>query len=101
MFLGDGDPLVLSNRRLVPILRKLKELLDEGLSLLYIGIESGDNETLKAIQKGESFESIEEGLLKAQKIGFRQSITIINGVGGKAYSHPSMANLRPDFLRGF
>lgn len=110
VFLADGDPLVLSNRRLLPILKKIKstfpnlrristyasptnirkksefelqELRENGLSLLYIGIESGDNFTLKANQKGESFESTVEGINKAHQNGFDCSVMIINGVGGR------------------
>lgn len=113
VFLADGDPLVLSNRRLIPILKELKkafpnltristyaspnnlmkksaeelkELYDAGLTMLYVGIESGDNDTLEAIQKGETFHSIEEGLLKGKEVGFKLSVMIINGVGGKVFT---------------
>lgn len=113
VFLADGDPLVLSNKRLVPILQEIKkafthlnristyaspqnlnnksfeelqELKNNGLDMLYVGIESGDDETLEAIQKGETFESIEKGLLKGKEIGFKESVMIINGVGGKKFS---------------
>lgn len=113
VFLADGDPLVLSNKRLIPILKKVmstfpnlkristyasptnirkksKEELDElrsnGLSLLYVGIESGDNATLEANQKGETFESTIEGINKAHTSEFDTSVMIINGVGGKINS---------------
>lgn len=110
VFLADGDPLVLSNKRLIPILNKLtdsfpklrrvstyaspsnlskktneelKELRESGLSLLYVGIESGDSETLNAIQKGETYETTIEGLNKSKLAGMDSSVMIINGVGGK------------------
>ena len=110
VFLADGDPLVLSNRRLIPILEKinetfpklrristyaspsnlknktdeeLKELKDAGLSLLYVGIESGDSEVLEAIQKGETYQTTIEGLNKSKNAGMDASVMIINGVGGK------------------
>ncbi len=113
VFLADGDPLVLSNKRLVPILKKInetfpkirristyaspmnllrkteKELIElkkHGLSLLYVGIESGDNDVLKAIQKGETTQSIIEGLNKSKKAGMDSSVMIINGVGGKEFT---------------
>jgi len=113
IFLADGDPLVLSNNRLIPILNKLKntfpnlrrvstyaspsnlarktddelvELKEAGLSLLYVGIESGDSEVLHAIQKGETFETTIEGLNKSKKAGMDSSVMIINGVGGKLLS---------------
>lgn len=113
VFLADGDPLVLSNRRLMPILRKLREtfpnlsristyaspnninrksevelveLKNEGLDLLYVGIESGDDRTLEAIQKGETFESTITGINKAQNVGMDTSVMIITGVGGKVFT---------------
>lgn len=113
VFLADGDPLVLSNSRLIPILTKitqtfpnlkristyatpanifkktqgeLLELKEAGLTLLYVGIESGDDETLKMIQKGESKESVIAGILKGHEAGIETSVMVINGVGGKAFS---------------
>lgn len=113
VFLADGDPLVLSTPRLLSILNKLRttfpnlrristyaspgninnktvqeleDLKKAGLTLLYVGIESGDDEVLTAIQKGESFQSTVEGINKAQTAGLDCSVMIINGVGGKALS---------------
>ncbi len=113
IFLGDGDPLVLSNKRLIPILKKINatfpkvrristyaspmnllrkteqeliELRENGLSLLYVGIESGDNDVLTAIQKGETTETTIEGLNKSKNAGMDSSVMIINGVGGKEFS---------------
>lgn len=113
VFLGDGDPLVLSNRRLLPILNKLNdtfpnlqrvstyaspnnlnkksnedliELKQAGLSLLYVGIESGDNDVLTAIQKGETYQSTIGGINKSKAVGIDSSVMIINGVGGQLFS---------------
>jgi radical SAM superfamily enzyme YgiQ (UPF0313 family) len=110
VFLADGDPLVLSNKRLIPILERINntfknlkristyasptnirkksnqelvELRNNGLSLLYVGIESGDDQTLSANQKGETFESTIEGINKAHSNNLATSVMIINGVGGK------------------
>jgi len=110
VFLADGDPLVLSTDRLLRILHKiktsfpnlqrvstyaspsnlarkssaeLKQLYDAGLTLLYVGIESGDSEVLECIQKGETFETTIEGLNKSKAVGMNSSVMIINGVGGK------------------
>lgn len=109
VFLADGDPLVLSTPRLLRILEKLtvtfpnlrristyaspsnlsrkssEELLalkNAGLTLLYVGIESGDREVLEAIQKGETYETTIEGLNKSKTVGMDSSVMIINGVGG-------------------
>ncbi len=114
VFLADGDPLILSTPRLLRILNKLKttfprlqristyaspgnlqkktltelnELKDAGLDLLYVGIESGDNQVLDCIQKGETFESTIDGLNKSKLAGINSSVMIINGVAGKELSH--------------
>lgn len=119
VFLADGDPLVLSTVRLLRILRKLKdtfpnlqrvstyaspsnlsrksstelkELYDAGLTLLYVGIESGDSEVLHAIQKGETFETTIEGLNKSKAVGMNSSVMIINGVGGKLLTNQHAMN---------
>lgn len=110
VFLADGDPLVLSTPRLLRILEKikrtfpnlqristyasptnlnnkspeeLKELQSAGLTLLYVGIESGDDEVLHCIQKGETFSSTVTGINKATAASMYSSVMIINGVGGK------------------
>ena len=119
IFLGDGDPLVLSTDRLLRILSKLKEtfpklqristyaspsnldrksetelkeLYDAGLSLLYVGIESGDSEVLECIQKGETFETTIKGLNKSKAAGMNSSVMIINGVGGQELTHQHAIN---------
>ena len=113
VFLADGDPLVLSTQRLLNILKKLQdtfpglqrvstyaspgnlerkslselqELQQAGLRLLYVGIESGDDEVLKCIQKGETYQSTVDGLNKSKTAGMDSSVMIINGVGGKRLS---------------
>lgn len=65
---------------------ELKELRNLGLKLLYIGIETGDDNLLKLINKGETAQSSVEGILKAHEAGIDTSIMIINGLGGKKYS---------------
>lgn len=119
VFLADGDPLVLSNKRLIPILEKLKttfpklsristyatpsnirkktdqelkELQQAGLTLLYVGIESGDDKVLKWIQKGESFSTIVEGVNKASKANINSSVMIINGAGGRVLTKQHAIN---------
>lgn len=113
VFLADGDPLVLSNKKLLPVLEKINatfpnlrristyaspsninrksiedliELHNHGLQLLYVGIESGDDVTLEAIQKGETFVSTIDGINKAQQVGMDTSVMIITGVGGKEHT---------------
>ena len=113
VFLADGNAFVLSANILIPILNEinqqfgklqrissyalpkdilgktdaeLKELKDLGLKLLYIGIETGDDELLQLINKGETSKSTVDGILKAHQAGIETSIMILNGLGGKRYS---------------
>lgn len=119
VFLADGDPLVLSTSRLLRILKKLndtfpklqrvstyaspsnlakkshlelKELYQAGLTLLYVGIESGDSKVLENMQKGETFKTTIDGLNKSKAVGMNSSVMIINGIGGKKLSHQHAIN---------
>ena len=61
-------------------LRRLREL---GLSLLYIGPESGDDETLRRIAKGATAEEHIEAARKAREAGMEQSLIFLLGAGGR------------------
>ena len=113
VFLADGNAFVLSTNKILPILdeinvqfgklqrisayalpkdiqnkteEELRKIRNNGLKLLYIGIESGDDELLRLSNKGETFNSTVDGIQKAHDAGIDTSIMIINGLGGKAYS---------------
>lgn len=113
IFLADGDAMVLSTRRLLGILEminqnfdsvsrisayclprniryksltELSELKSAGLKLVYVGAESGDNELLNIINKGESFSSTTTSLNKLRDAGIKTSVMILNGLGGATYS---------------
>ena len=117
--MADGNAFVLSANKLIPIVNEinnqfgklqrvssyalpkdilskseseLKELRNLGLKLLYIGIETGDDDLLKLINKGETFNSTVEGILKAHNAGIDTSIMIINGLGGKEYTEQHALN---------
>lgn len=132
IFLADGNAFVLSFDKLIRILNKLnqsfprlarisayassRDILSKtneelvqlryaGLKLLYVGIESGDDELLKMINKGETFNTTEEALLKARKAGIRLSVMILNGLGGKIFSNQHLINsaklinsIQPEYL---
>lgn len=109
IFLADGDALVLSTRRLLTILQairehlpavrrvstyclprnlrkktveELRELADAGLSIAYVGAESGDDEVLEKVCKGETFETTRDALDKLGAAGITRSVMILNGLGG-------------------
>ena len=84
---------------------ELSELRKAGLKLIYVGIESGDDEVLKSVNKGETFNSTVDGLLKAKKAGIKSSVMILNGLGGKKYSKQHAVNsakiinvIQPEFV---
>ena len=69
------------------ILRKsedeLKKLLEMGLGIIYIGAESGSDEVLLRIKKGESAKEIIDAVRKAESSGIKTSVTLISGLGGR------------------
>ncbi len=132
IFLADGDAMSLSTRRLKTVLEaigrhlpgvrrvssyclprnvrkksveELRELRALGLSLVYVGAESGDDEVLERVDKGETFESSREALEKLQQAGVKRSVMILNGLGGRALSRQHAINsaalmnaAQPEFL---
>ena len=57
-----------------------------GLSLVYVGCETGDDLLLEKIDKGESWQSSLDALNKLGTAGVRRSVMILNGLGGRRYS---------------
>ena len=113
VFLADGDALVLPTRRLLatleairthlPAVRRvssyclprnlrrksvdeLRELAAAGLSIAYVGAESGDDEVLERVNKGETWASTREALDKLGAAGITRSVMILNGLAGPALS---------------
>ena len=113
VFLADGDAMTLSTRRLATVLEairrdlpgvrrvssyclprnvakksvaELAELKALGLTLVYVGVESGDDEVLARVNKGETYESARWSLEKLQQAGIKRSVMILNGLAGQALS---------------
>jgi len=61
-------------------------LREAGLTMVYYGIESGDNDILKRIHKGATTEDIITGGLNAKEAGLDLSATVILGTGGPTLS---------------
>ncbi|WP_163338715.1 radical SAM protein [Desulfopila sp. IMCC35008] len=114
LFLCDGDALIIPQKRLVEILtqirkklpwlerigsyanskaikmksvEELKELHDLGLTIAYMGLESGDDVTLARIKKGADSDKMIEMGKKIRSAGIRLSITVLLGIGQKERSH--------------
>jgi radical SAM superfamily enzyme YgiQ (UPF0313 family) len=109
VFLCDGDAMIIPQPRLLEILadirgglpwvtrvgtyasakslrmksdEELKQLREAGLGIVYMGLESGDDEILRRMNKnGDSAEIISQGR-RARKAGFKVNVTVINGLGG-------------------
>lgn len=69
------------------VLRKSEEeltmLREAGLQILYLGAESGDEEILRHIQKGNTAQEMIEAGQKLHRCGIQTSITLISGLGGR------------------
>jgi radical SAM superfamily enzyme YgiQ (UPF0313 family) len=78
------------------ILRKtdeeLLELREAGLNLVFVGLESGDQEVLDLINKGVTVENQVDAVVKANKAGIQTSISVILGLGGKRLSTQHAVN---------
>jgi hypothetical protein len=110
VFLADGDAMMLPTRRLLNVLNairehlpavrrissyclprnlrkksvdELKALADAGLKLVYVGAESGDDEVLARVDKGETYDTTRDALLKLGEAGIGRSVMILNGLGGR------------------
>ena len=65
---------------------ELKKMYDAGLTMFYLGIESGSDIVLKKVTKGATSKTIIKSVKKAKDAGFIMSCMVILGLGGKKYS---------------
>ena len=109
IFLCDGDALCLKNSKLITILDRISKLFPEcervtsygratdalrktdeelielrehGLTMVYLGAESGSAKVLEKVNKGETPEQLIEGVHKLEDNGIMTSVTFIFGLGG-------------------
>jgi radical SAM superfamily enzyme YgiQ (UPF0313 family) len=109
VFLCDGDALIVPQKRLVKILAaireqlpwvervgvyantkglamksdaELAELVSLGLGIAYMGLESGDDETLAAVRKGADSRRMIDMGRKARAAGLKLSLTVLLGLAG-------------------
>ena len=113
IFLADGDALNLDTDYMVKIVKyikekfpnleriscyampmnilkktseELKKMYDAGLTMLYLGIESGSDLILKKVTKGAIGKTIIKSVNKGKEAGYTMSCMIILGIGGKTHS---------------
>lgn len=61
----------------------LERIYRAGLTRLHIGLETGDRELLKEIEKGATPEEMIEAGKKAKRAGFEYSLYVLLGIGGE------------------
>lgn len=110
LFLMDGDALIIPQKRLMWILDRIKEhlpwvrrvgayanaksikmktpeqlkdLKNNGLGILYLGVETGDEELLKKIRKGSSPQHLINMGRKVREAGIKLSVTVLLGIAGR------------------
>lgn len=113
MFLADGNALCLPTDRLLEILKllrkafprlervgiyangrdincksreELRSLVEMGLGIVYLGLESGDDEVLRRVRKLDQSEEMVEAVLKAKECGLLTSVIVLLGLGGRVGS---------------
>ena len=132
IFLADGDALIVKTSDLRAILGTIRNLFPEcervtsyasardlllktheeleelhtlGLDMIYLGLESGSEKVLKAINKGVTVEETVEGALKAKAAGIRLSVTEITGLAGQdgmeehaVLSAKALSRMNPEYI---
>jgi radical SAM superfamily enzyme YgiQ (UPF0313 family) len=109
VFLMDGDALIIPQKRLMWILDRIREhlpwvkrvgayanakgirmksleeliaLRENGLGILYLGVETGDDRLLEEIRKGSSADNLIAMGRKVKEAGIKLSVTVLLGIGG-------------------
>ena len=110
VFLMDGDCLIIPQKRLMWILEQIREhlpwvkrvgsyanvkgirmkspeqlaeLRENGLGILYLGVETGDDALRKKIQKGSAAETCIAMGRKVKDAGIKLSVTVLLGIAGR------------------
>jgi len=113
VFLMDGDALIIPQKRLIWILEKIREhlpwvkrvgayantksismksfedlveLRKMGLGILYLGVESGDDEVRKRVKKGSSAQHCLEMGRRVKEAGIQLATLVLLGIGEKERS---------------
>ncbi|MBP1718973.1 MAG: oxygen-independent coproporphyrinogen oxidase, Fe-S oxidoreductase, partial [Deltaproteobacteria bacterium] len=133
VFLADGDALIIPQPKLKVILEylqqkirglrrvgiygnaksilrksveELRELKERKLGIVYLGVETGNEELLKKIQKGATYQQMVEAGRRVKQAGITLSATVLLGLAGvnpeKARQHALetakvLSDIDPDF----
>lgn len=84
----------------------LKRLRDNGLKIVYMGLESGDDEVLRRVNKGVSAMDNIRAARKVKEAGIELSVYVLAGLGGRERSEEHAVNsaltlneMDPDYVR--
>ncbi len=110
IFLADANALCLKTDKLMPILTyieetfpecervtiygrasdilrktedELRQLREHGLTMVYIGAESGSDKVLEMCHKGETRQQLIDAVKRIEKVGIKASVTFISGLAGR------------------
>jgi radical SAM superfamily enzyme YgiQ (UPF0313 family) len=113
VFLMDGDALIIPQKRLMWIFENIREhlpwirrvgayanvksikmksledlidLKEKGLGILYLGVETGDEEVRKQIRKGSGARTLIDMGRKVREAGIKLSVTVLLGIAGRERS---------------
>jgi radical SAM superfamily enzyme YgiQ (UPF0313 family) len=132
VFLADGDALVAPQQELLSLFAllrshfprlqrtgmyanagsilgksadELKQLREQGLGILYLGVESGDDELLGWMKKGATSAQMAEAGRRVKEAGIKLSVTVLLGIGGSGRSGPHaratgrlLSEMDPDYV---
>lgn len=132
VFLADGDALVIPGKDLIRILSfiraklegvervglyanardilakdldELKTFRQEGLGIIYLGLESGNPDVLKGIKKNATVDQLIRASRQVKEAGLLLSVTVILGIGGVENSRVHaedtgrvLSEMDPDFV---
>ena len=123
VFLADGDALIRKHiRKIIPECRRVtsygspKSILTKspedlallhslGLEMIYLGLESGNEQVLKHINKGVTVEDIVRAGQMVKDAGMKLSVTAISGLGGTEMwkehaidTAKAFSRMKPDYI---
>ena len=132
IFLADGDALMCQTQHMAEILRYIREVFPEcervtcygspasilvkqqeeldllhelGLEMIYMGLESGSDEVLRRVNKGETAEEIVRAGQMVKKAGMKLSVTCIAGLGSLELSEEhaiktaeALSQMKPEYI---
>ena len=132
VFLADGDALIRKTEDLAVILKHIRKIIPEcrrvtsygspksiltkspedlallhslGLEMIYLGLESGNEQVLKHINKGVTVEDIVRAGQMVKDAGMKLSVTAISGLGGTEMwkehaidTAKAFSRMKPDYI---